>query len=71
MFLLLLSLAAVVSHSACKRAEGLELMLKLEDWKSHQRNDKDQHKASKCAMYDHPDHYPSVLDQILYLPACW
>ena len=33
--LLLLSLAAVTGHSACKRAEGLELMLDLQDWNSH------------------------------------
>ena len=31
-FLLLLSLATVTGHSACKRAEGLELMLDLQDW---------------------------------------
>ena len=31
MLLLLLSFAAVVGHSACKRAGGLELRLQLED----------------------------------------
>ena len=43
--LLLLSLAAVTGHSACKRAEGLKLMLDLQDWNSHEWNDKDQHKG--------------------------
>ena len=51
MLLLMLSFVAVVCHSACKRAGGLELTFELEDWKcTHtkerqiptQRNDKDQ-----------------------------
>ena len=45
MLLLLWSLAAVNGHSACKRAEGLELMLELQDRNSHQWKDKDQHKG--------------------------
>ena len=32
--LLVLSLAAITGHSACKRAEGLEL-LDLQGWNSH------------------------------------
>ena len=46
MLLLLWSLAAVTGHSACKRAECLELMLELQDKNSHQWNDKDQHKRN-------------------------
>ena len=51
MLLLLLSLAAVVSQSACIRARGFELMLKLEDsdcthtagaTRPIQRNDEDR-----------------------------
>ena len=44
MLLLLLSLAAVTGHGACKRAGSLELKLELQDWNSHYWNDKDQHK---------------------------
>ena len=33
--LLLLSLAAVADHSDCQRAGGLELMLELQDLRSH------------------------------------
>ena len=45
MLLLLLSLVAVTGHSACRRAEGLELMLKLQGRNSHYWNDKSQLKG--------------------------